>query len=75
MPASLASASTSAWCRGWLSLSASPFASLGTANANHCVVSDRAPASMARICATPLDAAFTAAAAGWQLPSDTTALG
>eukprot|EP00965_Chrysotila_dentata_P239223 6202978-Pleurochrysis_carterae.AAC.1 len=72
-PAAVASPSTSPRRAGWLSLSASAFASRGTATASHCEVRSRAVPSSSRICAVLLVAAFTAAAAGWQSPIDTTA--
>eukprot|EP00965_Chrysotila_dentata_P176150 5816266-Pleurochrysis_carterae.AAC.1 len=74
-PAPRASCSTSASRAGWLSLSASSFASRGAATASHCDVRPCTPPSSARICAVPLVAAFTAAAAGWQSPIDMTAAG
>eukprot|EP00965_Chrysotila_dentata_P181039 5975925-Pleurochrysis_carterae.AAC.1 len=53
-PADRASCFTSSSRAGWLSLSASPFASQGAATASHCEARPRAPLSSARICAVLL---------------------
>eukprot|EP00965_Chrysotila_dentata_P259258 6213495-Pleurochrysis_carterae.AAC.2 len=74
-PAAFASASTASISLGWLSLSASPLASRGTDTASHCVVSSRACRSSTRMAAAPLEAAFSAAAAGSQSPTAITAAG
>eukprot|EP00965_Chrysotila_dentata_P179633 5931636-Pleurochrysis_carterae.AAC.1 len=60
---------------GWLRRSASTFASLGTDTANHCGVSCRARRRSSRMAAAPLDAAFSAAAAGSQSPTAIAAVG
>eukprot|EP00965_Chrysotila_dentata_P168734 5572562-Pleurochrysis_carterae.AAC.1 len=53
-PAARASAATAVACAGWLSRSASPFASHGTATASHCGISVRIARTNARIWGTPL---------------------
>eukprot|EP00965_Chrysotila_dentata_P136983 4530931-Pleurochrysis_carterae.AAC.1 len=72
-PAASASAATASRRCGWLSLSASPFASLGTETASHWLVSCRAPRSSSRIAAAPLEAELSAEAAGSQSPTAMTA--
>eukprot|EP00965_Chrysotila_dentata_P211501 6186500-Pleurochrysis_carterae.AAC.1 len=74
-PAASASAATSLKKWGWLSLSASPFASLGTDTASHWLVSSCAPRRSSRMAAAPLEAELSAAAAGSQSPTAMTAVG
>eukprot|EP00965_Chrysotila_dentata_P017678 587629-Pleurochrysis_carterae.AAC.1 len=62
-PAASTSAATSPKRWGWLNLSASPFASLGTDTTNHWLVNSRAPRSSSRMAAAPLEAELSAAAA------------